>query len=224
MESIIEKIKNVSLISKEIKEIEKQDASTNDFNFRKECYLNIKKLLRKQDALMNEIKDMSLFLIKNRLSGCLLMGVLPHDNYFNLLDDIKHYNYHSNILNIVNDIQEETDLLCENGGVLDYEQKIEILNIKTNLALIDEIIKFHFEIKIFDDKIHEFLYEEVGYNLCTITNQANRNKKLNKTNMVSRYEKIKSICFELFSKLDKTFIKINKRDPKNTEVENMLWE
>jgi hypothetical protein len=222
MGTIIQKIKEVSLISKEIKEIEKQDATTDSFSFRKECYEKIKNCIRRKDLLINEVKDKSLFLLKNRLGGSILMGIIPNGDYFHLLNDVKYYNHHTTILNVVNKNHMIIEQLSENDSDIDLEDKIELLNIGVNLSLIDEVINFYSQIRVLDDETHEFLYEEVGYNLCNITNKSEKRRKLNKD--YQKYNKSKKLCFELFSKLDKVFFKINKREPKNTEVENLLWE
>ena len=213
----VDKIKEVSLISLEIRKIEKEDALNGTQDFRMRSYKNIKNLLNKRDVLMNEIKDASLFLLKNRLSGSILLKIIPSSDYFTLLDDIKHYDFHSKILLLVNNEYESSGLGNKDDD--HFLEAVKLFNIKLNLLLIDEVITFHLKSKVLTDKIHEFLYEEIGYCLCTIVN-TNKNPKENQKPI----DKIKIKCFDLFTKLDNGFKKINKREPKNTYVENIIWE
>lgn len=74
--------------------------------------------------------------------------------------------------------------------------------------------------------MYEFLYEEIGYNLCIISNIVKLIKKYEnpkKENIFEKYDECKEKCFDLFSDLDRCFKKINKREPKNIVVENPLW-
>lgn len=224
METIVDKIMSISLISNKIKEIEKEDSKVDDFSFRKESYKKIKDLLREKDILVNEIKNTSLYILKNRLSGAMIMNVIPTINHFKKLDDIKYTQYHINILNIIKNNQKDIDLIDDNESDDNFNRDVEILNIKTNLLLIDEVINFFKSLSYLDDDIHEFLYEEVGYNLCTIANRGENHKKMNNNKSYSKYDKIKKMCFELFDTLDDIFFKINNREPRNIQVENILWD
>lgn len=219
-------------LQREINSIDKEiiDLKKNHPNFL--IKKKIKKLEARVKELKDEVKNTSLFILKNRLTNSIIRKIIPNKDYFEFFNNSEFHYLHREVIKRIEN-KEKFDMslgIDEKGEKIEpYDNHIESLkNVYVNLELINLVLNKLKDENHLDDDYYEFLYEETGFNLfyvTILTEEVYNSMKNIPKGYFEPYDKLKLSCFGLFTNLDDVFFKINKRSPKNLKnLEKCIWD